>query len=81
MASLTSPDLTPLDFFLWGYLEAKVYRLNPKSTTELKESVQCAVRGVRPEMWCAAVAPVLHRTSLCLERDGAHNEHVLDGHH
>ena len=22
-----SPDLTPMDFFLWGYLKAKVYNI------------------------------------------------------
>jgi hypothetical protein len=24
-----SPDLTPCDFFLWGYLKAKVYEQRP----------------------------------------------------
>jgi len=24
-----SPDLTLLDYYLWGYLKSKVYRTNP----------------------------------------------------
>jgi len=30
---LRSPDLTPLDYYLWGYL--KVYRTNSESIHEL----------------------------------------------
>ena len=32
-----SPDLSPCDFFLWGYLKSVVYNPLPKSIEELKE--------------------------------------------
>ena len=31
-----SPDLTPLDFFLWGYLKSKVYQTPPENLDELE---------------------------------------------
>ena len=34
-----TPDLSPLDFFLWGHLKERVYRDSPKTLTELKEAV------------------------------------------
>ncbi|GBP23624.1 hypothetical protein EVAR_80241_1 [Eumeta japonica] len=34
-----SPDLSPMDFFLWGYLKTKVYETNPPSFDELKENI------------------------------------------
>ncbi|GBP11582.1 Solute carrier organic anion transporter family member 1A1 [Eumeta japonica] len=40
---LRSPDLSPMDFFLWGYLKTKVYETNPWSIDELTENI-------RPEM-------------------------------
>ena len=33
------PDLSPLDFFLWGYLKERVYRGNPTTLTDLKDAV------------------------------------------
>ena len=34
-----SPDLNPLDFFLWGHLKDVVYRDVPLSLQELKDSI------------------------------------------
>ena len=31
-----SPDLTPLDFFLWGYVKQKVYKDNIKKLDDLR---------------------------------------------
>eukprot|EP00731_Ephydatia_muelleri_P034096 Em0047g15a len=31
-----SPDLTPMDFWLWGYLKEKVYAHNPKTVDQLQ---------------------------------------------
>jgi len=36
--SARSPDLTPCDFFLWGYLKAKVYACHPGTIEQLKEA-------------------------------------------
>ena len=35
-----SPDLSPLDFFLWGYCKENVYQNNPQSIPELMRSVE-----------------------------------------
>ena len=33
-------DLSPLDFFLWGYMKDRVYAHKPRSTHELKEAIR-----------------------------------------
>ena len=38
-----SCDLTPLDFFLWGYVKDKVYADNPQSIQELKEKIRAVI--------------------------------------
>ena len=34
-----SPDLTPLDFFLWGYLKSKVYVTPPATLANLRKRI------------------------------------------
>uniref|UniRef100_A0A915DSY7 Transposase n=1 Tax=Ditylenchus dipsaci TaxID=166011 RepID=A0A915DSY7_9BILA len=34
-----SPDLTPCDFFLWGYLKSRIYRTQPANLYELLERI------------------------------------------
>ncbi|GBN28514.1 hypothetical protein AVEN_259045-1 [Araneus ventricosus] len=34
-----SPDFTPCDFFLWGYLKDLVYRRTPQTIGELKQRI------------------------------------------
>ncbi|EZA47264.1 hypothetical protein X777_16427, partial [Ooceraea biroi] len=35
-----SPDLTPLDFFLWGHLKNEVYRDIPTTPEDMRERIQ-----------------------------------------
>ena len=35
-----SPDLNPLDFFLWGYMMEEIHRAEPGSTVELKRLIR-----------------------------------------
>jgi hypothetical protein len=41
-----SPDLTPLDFFLWGFVKEKVYRLRPTTAGDMKLRIRDAFRLV-----------------------------------
>ena len=72
-----SPDLTPMDYFLWGHLKSQVYRKNPKTIEDLKKAVRSAVRQVRPDTCRAAVESAQRRAALCLEREGDHLEHII----
>ncbi|VDP43510.1 unnamed protein product [Heligmosomoides polygyrus] len=35
-----SPDLTPRDFFLWGYWKDKAYQRKPKTIEEVKNAIK-----------------------------------------
>jgi hypothetical protein len=41
-----SPDLSPLDFFLMGYLKDKVYNPAQPSLEELKTAIRCEIRNI-----------------------------------
>ena len=42
-----SCDLTPLDFFLWGYVKDKVYGDAPQSIQELKEKIRTVIVKIK----------------------------------
>lgn len=41
-----SPDLTPNDYFLWGYLKSKVYEGNPTTTIKLKRNIVREINAI-----------------------------------
>jgi hypothetical protein len=40
-----SPDLSPLDFYLWGFLKENMYKNNPH-TEELKRNTELCISNV-----------------------------------
>lgn len=42
-----SPDLNPLDFFLWGHLKHEVYRTEVETIDDLRERITVAVNNLR----------------------------------
>lgn len=71
-----SPDITPLDFFLWGLLKEIVYKHRPfQDVDHLEEIIRQCVRDVTPDMIRAAVSEFSKRTIKCMERNGGHVEH------
>lgn len=72
-----SPDLSPLDFFLWGELKAKVYETAPESLEDLKSKIKMAARRIHVETCNRVVRELVRRASVCIERNGTHFEHLL----
>ena len=58
-----SPDLTPLDFFLWGHLQSKVYVTPPRDLDDLEARIRAEIDILRqdPEMIRRAVFDMLRR--------------------
>ncbi|GBN39196.1 hypothetical protein AVEN_62234-1 [Araneus ventricosus] len=45
-----SPDITPLDFFLWGFVKNIVYKTPVPSLDELKRRIVTAIQNVTSQM-------------------------------
>ena len=45
-----SPNLTPLDFFLWGHIKGEVYRTVPPTVEDMRERIRAAFRAISPEV-------------------------------
>ena len=61
-----SPDLSPLDFFLWGYVKDVVFSSNPTNVAELKEKVEEAIMAVHPETLQRVIQNFHCRLSKCI---------------
>ncbi|GFX09840.1 DUF4817 domain-containing protein [Trichonephila clavipes] len=44
------PDLTPADFWLWGYLKSRMYLSGPSSLPELKDAIRREVSSIHPDI-------------------------------
>lgn len=72
-----SPDLTVLDFFLWGTLKEMVYKEPSENLEELQMKITNACRSISPEVILAASGrELLSRADLCQQEEGAHFEHM-----
>ena len=71
-----SPDLTPLDFFLWGYLESKVFETPPGYLDELEQRIRHETNRLRHDRGMArrAVFDIVRGAGVCAQRDGGHVE-------
>ncbi|GFT70242.1 putative transposable element [Trichonephila clavipes] len=45
-----SCDLTPLDYFLWGYVKSLVYADNPQTLDHLEANIRRVIADIRPQM-------------------------------
>lgn len=72
-----SPDLTPLDFFVWGYVKSCVYAFECSTRDEMVNKINSAFASITPDMLNNARSSMLRRTALCLEKEGGHFEPFL----
>jgi hypothetical protein len=75
-----SPDLTPCDFFLWGYVESKVFRSPPENVFNLRYRIIQVFEELRlnREMIASAMQSSMRtRCQKCIDRNGQHIEGFL----
>lgn len=72
-----SPDLTPMDFFLWGYLKAKVYDSNPRSINDLKENIRREMASISAVTCRAVIDNFRRRLQECRDCNGLHLDDVI----
>jgi hypothetical protein len=69
-----SPDITPLDFFFWGYIKDQVFHPKVGSVVELHAGINSAVASVTPHMlkntWCE----IEYRLNILRATNGTHIE-------
>lgn len=71
-----SPDITPLDYFLWGYVKNKVYSSPVKNIEELKERIETAINNISPELLARVWKNLEIRLRALKDNGGGHIENL-----
>lgn len=72
-----SPDLTPLDFFVWGYVKGKVYRQPPTTVVDMRNRIVAAFETITEGMMTDVYRSFLNRSQVCIQQGGGQFEHAL----
>jgi hypothetical protein len=72
-----SPDLTPLDFFLWGFVKQKVYQEKPTTSQDMKNRIRNVFQTIQRETLSNVRETFIRRLNLCLEQNGQIFEHLV----
>lgn len=72
-----SPDLTPLDFYLWGYLKSKVYFNKPENIEQLKNRIRAEIQQIQPQTLNEVLREFQDRLAYCQEVNGQQFEHLI----
>lgn len=71
-----SSDLTPLDFFFWGYVQSIMYATEPVTLDNLRDRIQQAAALVSPDMLARTRENWAIRCRQCVNVDGRNFEHL-----
>lgn len=73
-----SPDLSPLDYFLWGYLKNRLFKNTPNDINILRANLLTEIRGIRARVIQRAVTGTLRRRlQKCIQVQGDLFEYLL----
>ena len=65
-----SPDLNPLDFFLWGNMKEEIHRAQPGSTAEVKQLIREFLSSISEDLLQRVTKQFISRLRRCIEAHG-----------
>ncbi|GBL99202.1 hypothetical protein AVEN_140669-1 [Araneus ventricosus] len=69
-----SPAITPLDFYLWGYVKQHVYSERITDINHLKQRITDVIHSVTPIVLTRMWEELDYRLDVCRAKNGAHIE-------
>jgi len=69
-----SPDVTPLDFFFWGYIKSQVFQTPVDNLVQLRRRIRDAVQTVTNAMLTKTWRELLTRLECLRDNGGRHVE-------
>lgn len=73
-----SPDLNPMDFFVWGFMKSEVYATPINNEEELLNRIQAAAQKVREILsHKVTVGAMRKRARACIRQNGGHFENKI----
>ncbi|GFW23266.1 transposable element Tc3 transposase [Trichonephila clavipes] len=72
-----SCDLTPLDYFLWGYVKSLVYVDKPQTLDHLEDNIRRVIADIRPQMLEKVIENWTSRLDYILASRGSHMPEII----
>lgn len=72
-----SCDLTPLDYFLWGYVKSLVYADKPETIDALEENIRRVIADIRPQLLQKVVENWASRLEFIRASRGGHLPEII----
>lgn len=72
-----SPDLTSLDFFLWGFLKNIVYEAAPTTRADMIDRIRNACENIPRSVLLKTTQEFRRRLQLCINAGGHHFEQFI----
>lgn len=70
-----SPDITPLDFYLWGHVKNEIYEFDPPENIEiLEQRVRDVLSNINRNTLHRVTRKVLDKCQKCIDKNGRHFE-------
>ncbi|GFY22283.1 histone-lysine N-methyltransferase SETMAR [Trichonephila clavipes] len=72
-----SCDLTPLDYFLWGYVKSLVYADKPQTLDHLEDNIRRVIADIRPQMLVKVIENWTFRLDYIRASQGSHMPEII----
>ncbi|GFW53422.1 DUF4817 domain-containing protein [Trichonephila clavipes] len=72
-----SCDLTPLDYFLWGYVKSLVYADKPQTLDHLEHNIRRVIADIRPRMLEKVIENWTSRLDQIRASRGSHMPEII----
>lgn len=72
-----SPDLNPVDYFLWDHLKTDVYNMDINDRAQLLQRIVECCSEISEIMIRKSIGHLVIRTRKCTEAGGGHFEHKI----
>ncbi|GFU70767.1 transposable element Tc3 transposase [Trichonephila clavipes] len=70
-------DLTPLDYFLWGYVKSSVYVDEPQTLDHLEDNIRRVIADIRPQMLEKVIENWTSRLDYSRASRGSHMPEII----
>ncbi|GFV46140.1 uncharacterized protein TNCV_1256961 [Trichonephila clavipes] len=72
-----SCDLTPLDYFLWGYVKSLVHADKPQTLDHLEDNIRHVIADIRPQMLEKVIENSTSRLNYIRASRGSHMPEII----
>jgi hypothetical protein len=74
---LSSPDLNPCDYVLWGFLKEEAFQIKPQTILELRALIIQVCSEITKDMWLQVINSITVRVEEVAGCNGGRIKHLV----